>query len=165
MSAEGGQKWRWTRVWVHLIFKVTFIISIIKISVTLVSSESLFQGDRPKHQNPDNKNKNPSPAHCLILNVSQTSSGGLTAAALLLQTITASLRRYNSEKHTVVYTVVFLSSSLFFQHFYTYIHTRHMALFGDPGHFSTVEWTAWQLVEDESAHTEALTTTEEPSGL
>lgn len=30
-----------------------------------------------------------------------------------------------------------------------------MALFGVPGHFSALEWTAWQLVTDEHTHTQS----------
>lgn len=29
---------------------------------------------------------------------------------------------------------------------------RHMALFGVPSRFSALEWTAWQLLEDERTH-------------
>lgn len=44
-----------------------------------------------------------------------------------------------------------------------------MALFGVPGYFSTVEWTAWQPVKDEHSHTHSDTHTvasrDEPLGL
>lgn len=40
-----------------------------------------------------------------------------------------------------------------FPHTYKHTHTGHMALFGVLGHFSVVEWTAWQLVTDEHSYT------------